>query len=129
MKRLAHIRQFVRSGDQPHSSVFSSYSPDVPAFPLEPGRFRLLVSIGTAIDDVSHALPEFSANFTQPGSATLVFHRIVQQGGNGHLFVPAVLDHGGRHTQKMPDIWTLRPFADLPPVEFRGVSQRFDKPA
>jgi len=78
---------------------------------------------------VSHALAEFLANFTRPWRATLVFDRIMQQCGDGHLFVAPVFDHRGRYAQKVPDIGTLGPLSDLPAVQFRGVSQSFDKPA
>jgi hypothetical protein len=76
---------------------------------------------------VSHAFAEFFANFAEPRPPALVFHSIVKQRRNGHLFVAAVLDHQGSHTQQVANVRPFGAFTNLPAMQPRGIDEGLRK--
>jgi hypothetical protein len=57
----------------------------------------------------------------------LIFHRVVKQCGDGHLFVAAILNDDGSDTQKMADVWAFGALAKLPSMQFCRVGQSLPK--
>lgn len=70
-------------------------------FALPPGRLWDLVRVGAAINDLDYAVTESLTDTLPCFRAALIFHRVVQQGGDGFILVTAMLDHRRAHGKKM----------------------------
>jgi hypothetical protein len=127
MECFARVGKLVRGGDKSHVVGFLADTVQIRAFTLEPGRFRLGVRIGTPVNDMGHALAKLFADFPQAGEPSLIFDSIVEQRGNGHFLVPAVLNDRRRYSQEMPNVGSFGLFADLTGMEAGGVLQRFSE--
>ena len=81
------------------------------------------MGVGTSQHDLGHGLAELPADFLQYRHAALVFHRVVQQGGNGFILAAAIFQHEARHAQQMRHIGHAGNLALLILVQFGSVDQ------
>lgn len=94
---------------------------DVPNFTRAPIFFlltsgRIYHAIRTCAHNVRHAIAKAVANVCQTRLAPLIFNRIVQQRGDGHVFRATIFKHGRCNREEMCDIRDRRFFADLTAV-------------
>lgn len=129
VEHLARIRELVRGGHQSHIFGFTGQALEIGALSFQPRRLRFRVGIGAAVNNASHTLAEFSADFPKAGHSALVFHGVMKQRRNGHVFAAAVFNHDRADAQEMPNVRPLGPFANLAAMQPRGISQGLDKPA
>src|SRR6266567_6324733 len=89
-------------------------------FALAPWRLGIDVRIGAALDNVGHAISKPAADFLQHWRSAAVLNHIVQQRGNGTIFVAASLEHQGRDSHQVRNIGNSRCLPSLPRVLFSG---------
>jgi hypothetical protein len=85
----------------------------------------MLVRVAASPDDGRNAVTEALPNLIENRRATLVFHRVVQQRGNGFLLAAAVLDHQRCDGEQVGNIRNVARFAALIAVQAEGMHQRF----
>ena len=76
------------------------------------------VGIGAAVDYVGDALAKAAADFFQHGSASAVFDDVVQERGDGEIFVAPGFEHKRGDAHQMGDVWDRRCFARLAGMHF-----------
>ena len=119
----ADVVQFVGGGNQASVGIGCAEMPDVVFFALPPGRFGIEIGIGAAVHDVSDAVAEAATNFLQHGGAATVFYDVVQERGDGKVFIASGFEHQARDTQEMCNVGYGRAFAVLAGV-FAGGKQQ-----
>ena len=127
-QRFPSVGEFIGRRDEPNLLVFAGYACNIVALSIEPGSLWLRVGVGAAIDDVLNPFAEFLPYFAQARKSTLILHRIVKKGGDGHIFIASVLDDDGSNSQQVSDIGPFRTFANLPGMNAGRIAQRRDKP-
>jgi hypothetical protein len=65
---------------------------EIGRFALPPGRLGVRLRIGAAGNDGGHALAEAGADVGQPWRSALILHGVVEQGRDGLVLAPAVLE-------------------------------------
>ena len=98
---------------------------DVGLLALAPRRLRRRVAVGAAVDDGRHRGSEAAEDFGPRRRAALVFDRVVQQRGDGRVFVGAVLQHNGRRRQQVRDVRRTGQLASLLGVQRGGEGEGF----
>jgi hypothetical protein len=68
---------------------------------LAPGRFRVFVSVRTALYDLRHLVAEAGAYVFEGGLATLVLGGVVEQRGHYFVLLPFVLADDCRHREQV----------------------------
>jgi hypothetical protein len=66
-------------------------------FALPPWRLGIEVGIGATFYNMSDAVAEAAANFLEHRRAAAVFDDIVQEGGDGKIFIASGFEHQTGH--------------------------------
>ena len=89
----ADVVQFVGSRNQASVGIGGAEMPDVVFFALPPGRFGIEIGIGATVNHVSYALTKAPADFLKHGRAATVLNHVVQEGGDGKIFIASGFEH------------------------------------
>src|SRR5437867_10637622 len=96
-------------------------------FALAPGRFRRLQSVGATFYYRGHFFAEPDADIVDPGGATSIFSRIMEQRADAFVFVRTVFARNAGHTEKMRNVWNSGRLSDLAGMHNARVNQRLLK--
>ena len=117
MQDRLRIVDFVRQRHEAHGCRGVREVGDVSLFALLPWWLGCLVRVGAAVHDGGDRRAKERTNPVACRGATLVLHRIVQQGGDGVIFGPAVLEDQAGHSQQMRDVGDTAALPGLGGVE------------
>ena len=123
MQSFPGIGEFIGRRDQSNLLIFPGYTSDIVALAIKPGRFWLRISIGAAIYYVSHTLAKFLPDFAQPRQASLILDSIVEQCGDGHVFITAIFNNDGGNSQQVPNVRPLGALTNLTGVNAGCITQ------
>ena len=119
----ARVMQFVASRDQQDRRRCRSKIVHVGFLPLFPGRLGNLSRVGAAHDDFGDVRAEPLADVPEPLQSAAVFHRVVQQSGDGLVLVRAVFERQGSHPQQMGDVGNRGSLSHLSGMGCLGVGE------
>lgn len=124
---FASVVDFVGGGDQADVGRRFADMPQIIFFALAPGRLGVGKGVAAALDDARDAAAELVADLGETRAASLVFDRVVEEGGDGGVLVTTVFKDDGSDAQEVPDVGTGGAFARLAGVQPRGVGERLAK--
>lgn len=96
-----------------HVCVCSSQMLQIIFFALPPGRLGIEIGVSASLDYMGDALPEAAANFLKHRRAATIFDNIVQECGDGQIFIASGFEHQAGHAQQMRDVRNSRGLASL----------------
>src|SRR5262245_53666527 len=91
---------------------------------LGPRCFRFVPRVGAVGDDLRNGIAEFLADVRQAWPAAVVFSSVVQQGGDGFIFGPAIVEHDRADAHEMAEIWRAGALADVGAMQLVRVGER-----
>jgi hypothetical protein len=112
--------QLVGSGDEADVVIGAAEDIQVVELALLPRWLGNAVSVGTALHDTSNAVTETLADFGEHGLAATVFDDIVEECGDGLVFVTTGLEDEGSNGHQVRDVGDPGFLASLGGVLFRS---------
>jgi hypothetical protein len=94
-------------------------------FALLPGRFGGSEGIAAFIYDLGDCAAKSLTDQSQRLFTALVFYGVVQQGGDGFVFIPTILQYESRYAHQMGDVWDFTRLAYVALVELVGEGEGF----
>lgn len=82
-----------------------------------------MLGFGTGIDELGDTIAELLVNLDAGGGPTLVFDRVMEEGGDGAVFVATVFKDEGGDAEEVADVGDGAAFAKLVGVEVGGVGE------
>ena len=82
------------------------------------------IAVRATIHNVRHALPEPFAYLVEHRMSAMILNRIMQQRGDSHIFVAAVIHHQRTHAQKVRNIRHAGTFAHVVAMKAVGEQHR-----
>src|SRR6185369_4301189 len=73
--------------------------------------------------DIGHAIAEAVAYIPETRLSALIFHCVVQEAGDGHVFGAAIFENRRGDREQMRDVRDGRFLANLPTVNMGGIQQ------
>src|SRR5229473_4548572 len=102
--------------------------PQVVFLACPPGRLRIEIGVSASLNDVCSTFPESPPDFFQHRRSSAVFDDIVEQSGDGEVFVASRFQHQRRHAHQVRYIWNRRGFAPLSSMHLGGEQECTEKP-
>ena len=90
-----------------------------------PWWFGENVRVGATVHDLRHLFPEAAADLLACCVKTLVFNRVVKQGGDGLILVAAVFQYDAGDPEQVGNVRDIGAFAQLVGVKLRSIYQGF----
>ena len=87
------VVQFVGNGNQSDICVRVLQMLEIVFLALPPRWLGIEISIGAAVDHVSYALAEAAADFSKDRDAATIFDNVVQERGDGKIFITSCFEH------------------------------------
>jgi hypothetical protein len=119
----AGVVELVGGGDQAHRSWGRAQVLEVRLLARAPGGLRRDVGVRARCHDVGDDGAEAAADGSEGLRAALVLDRVVEEGGDGLVFVAAVLEDEGGDGQEVGDVRGGGALAQLPGVQLGGVDE------
>ena len=120
----ANIVQFVGGGYQASVGVGSSQMLEVVFFAITPGWFGIEIGVSAPVNYLRDAFAKAASDFLQHGRPATILDNVVQEGGDGKIFIASGFEHKAGDTQEMRNVGDGRAFAVLAGVFARGKEQR-----
>jgi hypothetical protein len=121
----AGIVKFVRRGDEARVIVGVGEMGEVVEFALLPRRLGLGIGVGAAFDDAGDAITETLADLGEHRVTAAVFDDVVEESGNGLVFIAPGFEDERRHGHEMGNVRYAGFFAGLGGVLFGGKDEGF----
>src|ERR1700734_2250659 len=102
--------------------------PEIIFLAFAPWRLWLDVRIGASVHNLRDTAAETLLHFSQHRRATAIFHHIVQQSRNRHIFITAEFQRQRSYSHQVRDIGRSRGLAYLSRMFLRGKKKCLQKP-
>src|SRR5580704_7749603 len=124
----AHIIELVRRGDQPGFCIGILQVPDISFLAFAPRRLWFRIGVRAPLHNLSHAASKLAPDLPQHRRTPAVFHNIVQQRSDCHVFVAAKLQHQRGDPHQVRDVRNRRRLARLSGMLLGGKVKGAQKP-